>query len=244
MRKKLFAMLLALTLTCSCLTACGDSSQSDSNSSSTTSKSDAKLDETGSCGEQGDNIKYELYSDGSLIISGSGKMKKYAHPEYLEGTEKASPFYQKSSWIKSITISEGITNVSDYAFFNCNNVASVKIGGSVTEIGEQAFAYCTSISEITIPSNVKCIQALAFLECSNLSELTIENGVEEIGSGAFRDDPKLTSVKIPESVTTFGTFAFAYHKTDTKTPGFSITGKAGSNAEKYCQEENLEFKSE
>ncbi len=221
------------------MTACGDSSSTSDNEKS--SISNGTISESGSCGE---NVKWELYSNGKLVISGTGKMEKYGHPEFLEDDEKISPFYQKAAWIKSVEISENVNSISEYAFCKCENITSVAIGKDVTEIADNAFYSCSSISEITIPGNVKRIGDFSFCYCSKLSNLTIEDGVEEIGTAAFRDNTNLKSVSIPESVTVFGNFAFAYHSTDTKTPGFTIKGKAGSAAEKYCQEEHLAFESE
>ena len=66
----------------------------------------------GKCGE---NINYVLFSDGRLILRGTGAMYDYGN---YESTNK-SPFYD-SSLVKSVVISEGITVVGEYAFVFCS----------------------------------------------------------------------------------------------------------------------------
>lgn len=41
--------------------------------------------------------------------------------------------------IKEIKISEGITSIGDYAFYNCLNVVEIEIPGSVQKVGYVPF---------------------------------------------------------------------------------------------------------
>ena len=52
--------------------------------------------------------------------------------------------------IKEIKISEGITSIGDYAFYNCLNVVEIEIPDSVQKVGICAFFNCSGLSTVTI----------------------------------------------------------------------------------------------
>ena len=80
-------------------------------------------------------------------------------------------------------IPEGITEISDYAFFAARSLSRVEIPDSVKKIGEKAFL-TTSLTEVDLAS------------------------VEEIGNGAFMLCILLEKAYIPSTVTTIGEKAF------------------------------------
>ena len=172
--------------------------------------------ETGSCG---DNVTYSLdTSTGVLTISGTGEMTD-------------SPFRQNFNFniIKSVIIKNGVTSISDYAFYSCSSLASVTIPNSVTNIGDGAFKWSgitnitipdsvtsigdgafewSGITNITIPDSVTNIGICTFFFCKKLNFVSIPNSVTSIGSEAFYCT-SLTSIKIPDSVTSIGDSAFS-----------------------------------
>ncbi|MEI3288334.1 MAG: leucine-rich repeat domain-containing protein [Eubacterium sp.] len=172
--------------------------------------------QTGSCG---DNVKYSLDTEtGVLTISGTGEMTD-------------SPFRQNFNFniIKSVIIKNGVTSISDYAFYSCSSLASVTIPNSVTNIGDGAFKWSgitnitipdsvtsigdgafewSGITNITIPDSVTNIGICTFFFCKKLNFVSIPNSVTSIGSEAFYCT-SLTSIKIPDSVTSIGDSAFA-----------------------------------
>lgn len=130
---------------------------------------------SGTCG---DNLTWTLDDDGTLTISGTGKMTNWDVAAY-------APWYKHCNTIKNVVIADSVASVGDWAFYDCVSLSSVTIPNSVTAIGDRAFHDCASLSSVTIP-----------------------NGVKTIGNHAFSYCPKLTSVSIPGSVTTIGLFAF------------------------------------
>ncbi|MDD6357453.1 MAG: leucine-rich repeat protein [Bacteroidales bacterium] len=129
----------------------------------------------GTCGT---NVTWYLTCDGVLTISGTGMMANY-------GTSTSMPWYAHRNDIKSVVINPGVTNVGQYAFYNCINLTSVSIPSSVTTIGGSAFYGCSSLPSITIPSSVQTIGQYAFRNCTSLTSVTIPSGVTSIGSYAF-----------------------------------------------------------
>ena len=175
-------------------------------------------------GECGDNLTWTFdESNGTLVISGEGKMKDYqwwsggfvAPWFYLEVTKvvikNGVSYIGESAFSKSglafIDIPSSVTSIGSHAFESCTNLSSVTIPSSVTSIGADAFCNSGLIS-IDIPSSVTSIGIHAFQSCTNLSSVTIPNSVTSIGSYTFTGCTNLSSVTIPNSVTSIGSNAF------------------------------------
>jgi len=84
-----------------------------------------------------------------------------------------------------------------------------RIGGkTVSEIGDYAFYECSTFQSISLPSGLKRIGYKAFAKCVLLTSITLPAGVESIDAYAFADNTALESVFIPDSVTAVGEFPF------------------------------------
>ncbi len=126
----------------------------------------------------------------------------------------------------AITVSDSVTSIDEYAFYNCagltsivipdgvttidygafcdSGLMSVTIGNSVTSIGYEAFSGCTKLTSVTIPDSITSIGNYAFYECTGLMSVTIGNSVTSIGDSAFEYCHKLVEVynKSTLSITT------------------------------------------
>ena len=178
---------------------------------------------SGTCG---DNLTWTLDGDGTLTISGTGKMwdsdyyNDYDVPwaDFLASIEKVviskgvtSIGNEAFKWcerLTNVTIPDSITSIGNSAFYDCSSLTSVTIPDSVTSIGEWAFYDCCSLTSVKIPDSVTSIGGAAFWGCSSLTSVTIGNSVTSIGEWAFSDCSSLTSVTIPDSVTSIGDCAF------------------------------------
>ena len=187
----------------------------------------ATVVDSGTCGKNGDSVTWKLTSDGTLTISGTGKMKDYGDNYGMT----VAPWYVGSSQVKTVIIEDGVTSIGDRAFDGCTKLTrvvipdsvtsigyssfrgcyslpSVAIPDSVTSIGDSAFAYCKVLTGITLSGSVTSIGSCAFQSCDSLTSVTMQNGVTDIGDNAFTYCKNLTSVTIPNSVKTIGTSAF------------------------------------
>ncbi len=149
----------------------------------------------------GDNVTYVLYSDGTLVISGTGKMTDYASYDSV-------PWYSYASSITTVIIEDGVTSIGRYSFYNYTNLTSITIPDSVTSIGTYAFRGCSSLTSVTIPNGVTSIGSYTFFKCSSLTSVTIPDSVTSIEMGAFYLCSSLTSITIPDSVTSIGSYTF------------------------------------
>lgn len=135
-------------------------------------------------------------------------------------------------WIKAdkIIVSDGIKNIGDYIFSECNmteihipnsvlrigsssfeicrRLKTVHMGNSVISIENLAFDGCKNLKKINLSSSLIQIGSYAFVDCENLEEITIPNNVVIIGSNAFNGCRNLKSINIPDSVKYIGDDAF------------------------------------
>ena len=161
----------------------------------------ASAESSGNCGDSGSNVTWSLDDNGTLTISGSGKIEDYR-------SDIDQPWYSNRSDITSVVIEPGVTSIGSLAFYECSNLTSITIPSGLTSIGEQAFGNCTGLTSITIPSGFISIGDYAFWNCTGLTSITIQNGVTSIGTGAFWNCSGLTSITIPSSVTSIGVNVF------------------------------------
>lgn len=121
----------------------------------------------GSC-----NWRFESTS-GTLTFWGTGALSE---SEMENADDTAYGWSLLSNEVISVIISDGITRIPDYAFYEFINLSSV-----------------------VLPTTLKSIGILAFFSCA-FSEIDLPDGLEEIGICAFSNCQKLTSCEIPGSV--------------------------------------------
>ena len=140
--------------------------------------------QTWNCGAEGSNVSATL-SDGTLTVSGQGKMVDYDFPA------PRPPWYDFKEQILSVIIENGVTSIGKTAFAY-TSLTDLSIGNTVESIGEGAFNSCESLAYVMIPEGVKSIGAKSFA-CGGLKYLVISGTVTEIFEYAF--SPCETSVE-------------------------------------------------
>ena len=108
--------------------------------------------------------------------------------------------------LSSVTISNSVTSIGDYAFKDCSGLTSINIPSGVTNIGSQAFYNCVGITSLVIPDSLTTIGSFSFTHCG-LTSLTIGTGLTSIANGAFADTD-LQNVLIQSNVSSIGWGAF------------------------------------
>lgn len=111
--------------------------------------------------------------------------------------------------LKSVRFVDGVTELVNYVFANCDALQNVEIPKETTTIGVWAFYGCSNLSTIEIPDKVTKIDLEAFRSCWNLELTEIPDSVELINYGAFDYCKKITSLKIPKKVTEIRNWTFA-----------------------------------
>ena len=71
-------------------------------------------------------------------------------------------YSDENTEIKDLVIPNGVTSISNWAFYGCYGLTSVTIGNSVTSIDRAAFYDCSGLTSVTIGSDVTSIGECAF----------------------------------------------------------------------------------
>ena len=146
----------------------------------------------GSCG---DNLAWTLDTKtGVLEISGTGNMTNWEPGN--------SSWYLYRTYITSVIINNGVTNIGNCAFYNCINLSSVDIPDGVISIESDAFSHCYKLANIEFPNSLLSIGREAFFACS-LTSITIPSNMTSIGRCVFGSCNKLTTIIVESESTTY-----------------------------------------
>lgn len=154
-----------------------------------------------SAGKCGDNISWRITEDYSLFIEGTGDMYSFA--------KETSPWMSYSESITGVFVSDGVTSIGDYAFYNCKNIKSVTLSTVLLKIGAYAFYGCESLTEINISETVYSVSEKAFYGCSSLKSIVVPEAVTVLGKGIFAGCTSLESAEIKSNLTLIPDSMFA-----------------------------------
>ena len=176
---------------------------------------------SGSCGT---DVRWQLDTDGVLIISGTGSMNDYV----LSGKNNVptTPWYGQT--IKNIFVQDGVTYIGNYAFAQLKDVDTAEIADTVVDVGERIFSSSSiksvklsdnmsiskgmfshsDIESISLPLSVTEIPDEAFYTCNSLKTVQVSSSLKTVGSFAFYHCTSLESINLPDYVTTYS-YAFS-----------------------------------
>ena len=137
------------------------------------------------------DINWKLDGNGVLTITGTGNMPNYSSNE--------QPWYKYKEDIRQVIVGEGITSISNYAFYQIYNMSKVTIPSTVTNVGYEAFRECTSLEKIALPEKLTEIGSGAFRECTSLIDVEIPKTVTKIGGYSFENCTSLERITIEEN---------------------------------------------
>ena len=160
---------------------------------------------SGNCGAESNkdgakSVTWELSTDGTLTISGTGAMEEYW---YIDEDYDPRPWSSHVDKITKIVIGDGVTNVASNAFNGCKSLKDAVLGSSVTTIEGEAFYDCSGLSSIQLPDSLTEIWPNAFGNCIGLKSITIPRNVTSTGVGrdAFKGCTHLETLVLNNVVT-------------------------------------------
>ncbi len=137
----------------------------------------------GYCGAEGDgtNLIWTLANDGTLTISGEGRMADYkiSYPFFssLSSIHSSSP-WSGDTRVKKVILSPGVTTVGEAAFFRCEALEALELPASLTQLNSSSFFMCNVLKEIFFAgSEAQWNEAVTYYESAILA----------YGDGAFRN---------------------------------------------------------
>lgn len=100
-----------------------------------------------------------------------------------------------TAWLKNQQTENPLVQVNHILIdaTTCSSTA-VEVPDGVTEIGNFAFYNCGNLQKIMLPASVTKIDWGAFWQCSGLETLTVQGNLAKIGESAFSDCTKLSAV--------------------------------------------------
>lgn len=156
------------------------------------------------------NITWRLTKDGTLYISGTGKMPDYGYTYESPGNYVTipAPWEEVKDKIKKAIIEEGICSVGNNAFNECTELLNIQLPSTITSIGESAFSLCTALKNITLPNKIQTVSANQFSGCSSLEKVVLPENLTRIEFQAFIHCYNLKEINMPEKLEYIGTWAF------------------------------------
>ncbi len=244
MKKRLLVLGLAFTMLAA--TACGTSADDGNKTSkadktvTATSNSD-KTSETQKDDDKKDDAK-ESYKSADDITMDDLKNHEETPGEDFKYRDKSNG----EAVIKEYTGDDPIVvipneidgkKVVDFGkiFTNDKDIVAVKVGDNVEEIADGAFTNCDNLKYVILGKNVKKFNDNN-VGGKKLEALELNDGLEELGTGSSTTGVIVMGdidVKIPESVKKMD---FACKK--------AMIVKAGSYAESYAKENNMDYRVE
>ena len=242
MKKRLLVLGLAFTMLAA--TACGTSSDGGNKTSkadktvTATSNSD-KTSETQKNDDKKDDAK-ESYKSADDITMDDLKNHEETPGEDFKYRDKSNG----EAVIKEYTGDDPIVvipneidgkKVVDFGktFTNNKDIIAIKIGDNIEEVAEGALTNCDNLKYIVFGKNVKTINN-GLLGGQKIEQVELNDGLEKLGcSPSGVGLLSKIDISIPESVTEI---CFSGAKT--------MIVKAGSSAEAYAKENNMDYRVE
>ena len=141
----------------------------------------------GSCG---DDTRWSVDDSGNLEIFGVGDMWNFSDTTLPPWTE-----YKEEFPIKNIVIRNGVTNIGDYSFYDCNRLNKVLIFSSVTHIGANIFNEYNHVASVVCDGTIADWQKIVIEKPNDelLSSNIFPNSAYIYGNGdgicCFRNTP-------------------------------------------------------
>ena len=129
-------------------------------------------------GDCGTSVTWELGNDGTLTVSGTGKMNDY-------GDVNNQPWRSYKGQITAVVVESGVTSIGNCAFAELTALESVSIASTVLLIDRNAFNSCTALEEIEIPEGVTTMKAYVFGGCTALKKVLLPHSLTSTGDGIF-----------------------------------------------------------
>ena len=154
--------------------------------------------------------KYAFYGCNSIknvsIDSNDLLSKTYS------ATSNLSTIFGKQ--IESCIIGENVSNISNYAFSNCDKLSMVTINNkhviskTYTTSYNLATIFGVQVKQYKLGTTIDAIGDYTFYNCTAMESLIMPNHVTKIGDSAFYNCSGLQSINIPSSITSIGGDAF------------------------------------
>ncbi len=157
---------------------------------------------------------YKLETIGRSAFAYCQSLTEVLLPSY-ELTEVSDYAFYNCVSLKSITIPDTITSIGREAFSGCAALETLEFeqnttnSDKLTEIGESAFYQCYTLKEVELPATVKTVGKAAFYGCVSVVDLKLSKALEYIGENAFCGLNQITDLELGSNLSYIGNYAFS-----------------------------------
>jgi hypothetical protein len=138
-------------------------------------------------GTSDDLTEHTYYANGKYMITCNGTT--------INTPSTSQNIFSSKVILKSVRLSENITQLPEYAFYSMQTLETITIPNSTTSIGRSCFQYC-----ILLKSAVLCpcpVAQAAFLQCFNLKHIVLPFGLSYLNMQLFSKCYELQEVVVP-----------------------------------------------
>lgn len=157
------------------------------------------------------DIPKNCYKIGEAAFINCNRMKGDLQTKYVSIIEPFA-FANCQELTGSLLLgTNAITDIGDYAFYNCGFTESLKLPPSLTKIGEYAFAHCKGFNgNLIVSANLTKLGKGAFMNCSGFDgDLNLNSNLTKIEPMTFAYCRGFGGgLSLPESITEIGDYAF------------------------------------
>lgn len=150
--------------------------------------------------EKEGDYEYSVDNTGNAtIIRYTGNDTEITTPAQIGGytvNKLNALLFHDNNTIKSVKVSEGVTDIGQFAFERCENMEEIILPSTLLTINKYTFEKCSSLKNIEIPENVTNIGLGAFKECNSLTKVDIPKNVSSIGGALFQSCTNLSSLTV------------------------------------------------
>ncbi len=151
-----------------------------------------------SSGQCGDSVTWTLDDQGTLTISGTGKMYDYTYTwEAGKGGTIDTPWFGLREQIRKVVVGKGVTYIGTEAFAGLYNLTSVSLPAGLEGLGNSVFCGCEKLTSVTIPDGVRYVGGDLFLGCHSLKTVSLPDSLQGLGGCTFMECTSLTTVTLP-----------------------------------------------
>lgn len=157
-------------------------------------------------GGAGESDFYELIGFEKPINVNLTDLVVPAEVNGLPVKEISNGVFSNLQTLKSVTLPEGLEDISYEAFEGCVNLQSLTLPQTISYIGNYAFQGCTSLKKIHIPQAVYYLgssgYSFPFYGCTALEEITVDSGNEKFCSegGILYNKAKTEIIYAPKAL--------------------------------------------
>lgn len=149
------------------------------------------------------SVGYRVFTGAQLLseVRYEGSLEEWLDIDFKSSFCVPYDLYIQGSLATDIEIPKIVTEIKNYAFYNCSSLNSAIIPHEVSKIGSDAFKNCSFLKTLSAGSGLVESGAInALIKDTLVEKVIVLEGVKKIGAGAFYDCEDLKDLILPDSI--------------------------------------------